>query len=249
MKPQFKLGFHYNMKNDVVIYTAIFGPYNDLIPQKKIPGISYVCFTDQPFKSRSWKVIRVRPEFDDNTRNNRQYKILPHKYLSEYKYSVYMDGNFLVRRNILSFLAYQLSNCSMLIFDHAQSNDSRNCLYDEYEAVIKLGEEKGYFKDDPEVMKKQINRYRAEGYPEQNGLISAGVLIRRHNEPEIIELMETWWAELEKGSKRDQLSFNYAAWKCNFSLKYLPGNLRDNENFLFLGKHERATKANILGID
>lgn len=60
------------MSNKIVIYTAIFGPYNDLIPQRKIHGIDYICFTDQPFKSNTWKVIQVKPEFDDNTKNNRK---------------------------------------------------------------------------------------------------------------------------------------------------------------------------------
>jgi len=231
------------MSNKIVIYTAIFGPYNDLIPQRKIHGIDYICFTDQPFKSNTWKVIQVKPEFDDNTKNNRKFKLLPHKYLSDYDYSIYMDGNFLVRRNITDFINHHLSQHKMVIFDHAQNSDSRSCVYDEYEAIITLGKEDGFFKDDPEVMRKQVEHYRKEGYPVNNGLIAAGVLIRKHNDPEVIKLMETWWNELKKGSKRDQLSFNYSAWKNDFPLHYLDGNIRDNENFLFLGKHRKSFKS------
>jgi len=230
------------MANKIVIYTAIFGPYDDLIPQRKIRGIDYVCFTDQPFKSKSWKIIQVAPEYDDTPRNSRKRKILPHLYLQEYDYSVFMDGNYLVRRNIKSFIEDGLSKHNMLIYDHMQCNDARDCVYEEHAALVALGEEKGFFKDDPEKMKRQMDQYKAEKYPVHNGLIFSAVLLRRHNDPEVIRLMETWWHELENGSKRDQLSFNYTAWKCNFKLVYIDGDLRDNENFLFLGKHRASYK-------
>jgi len=230
------------MKNKIVIYTAIFGPYDDLIPQRKIEGVDYVCFTDQPFKSKIWKIIQVKPEYEDIARNSRKRKILPHLYLKDYEYSVFMDGNYLVRKNIKAFIEKQLGQYKMLIYDHAQCDDARNCIYDEYEALMRLGEEEGIYKDDPRLMEQQILKYKREGYPKNNGLIFSAVLLRRHNDPQVIKLMEAWWNEIENGSKRDQLSFNYAAWKGDFEPHYLEGNLRDNENFLFLGKHRKSYK-------
>ena len=41
----------------------------------------------------------------------------------------------------------------------------------------------------------------------------SNVLVREHNNNEVIRLMVEWWNELEKGSRRDQLSFNYVCWK------------------------------------
>jgi hypothetical protein len=38
--------------------------------------------------------------------------------------------------------------------------------------------------------------------------------------------MEDWWIELKYGSKRDQLSFPYVAWKNN--LEHSPGDWKDN---------------------
>jgi len=230
------------MKNKIVIYTAIFGPYDDLIPQRKIPGVDYICFTDQPFKSKTWKVVYVEPKFEDTPRNSRRFKILPHLFLQEYDYSVFMDGNYLVKRDIRNFVNSGLKEHKMMIYDHNQCSDARNCVYDEYEALLELGKETGNYKDDPEVMQQQMNKYRSDNYPENNGLIFSAVLIRRHNDPEVIKLMEKWWSELENGSKRDQLSFNYSAWKMNFKPYYISGNLRDNENFLFLGKHRKSFK-------
>lgn len=231
------------MNNKIVIYTSIFGSYDDLIPQMKIPGVDYVCFTDQPFKSKIWKVIKVKPEYEDTPRNSRKFKILAHRYLKDYQYSVFMDGNFIVRRDITDFVLSGLKKNKMMVYDHNQSSDARDCVYDEYDALIDLGKETGSFRDDPELMKKQIDKYKAEDYPKNNGLITSAVLIRRHHDPEVVEFMEKWWSELKEGSNRDQLSFNYAAWKLNFKPFYIPGNIRDNENFLFLGKHRKSFKS------
>lgn len=230
------------MKNKIVIYTAIFGSYDGLIPQIKIPGVDYICFTDQPFKSKVWKIIKVKPEFEDTPRNSRKFKVLPHLFLKDYEYSVFMDGNYLVKRDITDFVLSGLQKHKMMIYDHNQCSDARDCVYDEYEALIKLGQETGSFRDDPEIMERQIEKYKSDNYPKNNGLIFSAVLIRRHHDPEVIELMEKWWSEIENGSKRDQLSFNYAAWKVNFKPYYISGDLRNNENFLFLGKHRKSYK-------
>ena len=55
-----------------------------------------------------------------------------------------------------------------------------------------------------------------EGLPENAGLIEANVLIRRHNNPLIRELMEDWWEQLRVHGRRDQISFPYVAWKHGF---------------------------------
>jgi hypothetical protein len=40
--------------------------------------------------------------------------------------------------------------------------------------------------------------------------------------------MEDWWIEIKYGSKRDQLSFNYIAWKNGFNFVYLQGDGKMN---------------------
>ena len=57
---------------------------------------------------------------------------------------------------------------------------------------------------------------------EKSGL-SIGDVILTVNEntigsvSDVIKVMEDWWLELKYGSKRDQLSFNYTAWKNSFN--------------------------------
>ena len=51
--------------------------------------------------------------------------------------------------------------------------------------------------------------------------------------------MEDWWLEIKHNSRRDQLSFNYIAWKNNFNFKYLDGDSRKNKYFLQTGRHKK----------
>ena len=64
------------------------------------------------------------------------------------------------------------------------------------------------------------------------------VVFRRHNENDCINAMEDWWSEIKYNSKRDQLSFNYIAWKNKLNFNYIPGDSRDNKYFLRIGKHK-----------
>ena len=51
--------------------------------------------------------------------------------------------------------------------------------------------------------------------------------------------MENWWTEIKYNSKRDQLSFNYVAWKHKVKFNYIEGDSRDNQYF------KRSTKPHL----
>jgi hypothetical protein len=83
-----------------------------------------------------------------------------------------------------------------------------------------------------------MERYISHGYPKGNGLLSSGLLYRRHNDYEVIKVMEDWWSEIKYGSRRDQLSFNYSAWKNDFDFEYIHDDVRHNKYF-DLKKHNK----------
>jgi len=218
-------------KKDIVIYTAIFGEKDKLIKPKFVPkNCDFICFTDSDFNSSIWKVKKVKPIFKDPVRNARMYKILPHKFLSEYNCSIWIDGNMIVKGDINELIEGYLSKYNLAIYDHKQLPDSRGCIYEEAEALIKMAK-KGKYKDDPNIIRKQVEKYKKEGYPANNGLVSSMVILRRHNEPDVIKTMEDWWEEIKKHSRRDQLSFNYVAWKNKLNFVYLKGDSRNNKYF------------------
>ncbi|MBL86635.1 MAG: hypothetical protein CMO82_08255 [Winogradskyella sp.] len=127
----------------------------------------------------------------------------------------------------------------MACFDHNRNAiGKRNCIYEEYQAILDYEEKKGVQKDHPEVMRKQIDRFKKEGYPKNNGLITAPILIRKHSDPEIIKVMEAWWKIVLNESKRDQLCFNYVVWKHNFTnYEFIDGDVRKRNPWFYTIRH------------
>ena len=233
-----------------VIYTAIFGGYDYLEIPKYIPkGFDFVCFTDTDFKSDFWEVRKVLPLYKDSTRNARKYKLLPHRYLKEYDISIWMDGNFLIRGDVNELVGKYLSDRNFACHDHKNCQlDPRGCVYQEAEAILRFGEinmkknpKRGMlnYKDNPELIQRQMGRYMDNHYPRNNGLIVSGILLRKHNEEDVKVTMEKWWEELKYGSKRDQLSFDYSAWKTDLKFNYISGDIRNNKYFHLLSHNDQ----------
>ena len=51
-----------------------------------------------------------------------------------------------------------------------------------------------------------------EGLPDTVGLAELPVILRRHSSS-VQRFNQAWWAEIASGSRRDQLSFDYVAWR------------------------------------
>lgn len=192
-----------------VVYSAITGGYDEVKePEYVNPDLDYILFTDNPnVKSDVWKIRLISKEGElDNTRMARRIKILGHQYLKDYDFSIWVDGKLLIKNDLYDFVLNNRGREPLLCFNHYKND----CIYQEKESCSILNN------DDPDVMNAQIERYRKEGYPEHNGLIESGILVRELKNERVIKLMETWWQEVLHGSKRDQLSFNYACWKNDF---------------------------------
>ena len=208
--------------NKKILYTTIFGGYDKLVTPTLNNDWDFKCFSEE----------NSIPLYSDNTRNAKKFKVLPHRYLQDYEYSIFIDGNMYVVGNIDELIDKYLVDCNVALFDHNKNVlDARNCIYDEYNAIVQAGNRNKSYKDDPAIMYKQVKRYEQEGYPPQNGLATCMVILRRHNEEDCIKLMESWWTEIQYNSKRDQLSFNYVAWKNKVKFNYIEGDSRNNEYF------------------
>ncbi len=218
----------------IAVYTSIFGG-KDLLKENQFLSndLDYICFTDREVSSKTWKVIAKKPTHSNPCRSAKAFKILPHKFLPEYDYSVWIDGNFIVKKHPKDLIEKYLNGFNFAAHDHndPKISDRRNCIYSEAKACISLR------KDAPDLINKHINQLVVDNYPANNGLISGGVLIRKHNEDDVVRNMNDWWKEIEWGSKRDQLTFNYIAWKNNFNFNYMIGNIRNNDYFEMTNTH------------
>lgn len=212
-----------------VIYTCITGGYDTLKDPLIIEeGWDYVCFTDsQTLTSTTWQFRVIPDELThlDKTRQQRIIKVRPHIYLPEYDLSVWVDGNITI-----NFQVDKLVN-SITDDEHSvylKQHPSRHCIYKELIACTKL------HKDDPDLMAKQVERYKLEGFPNDYGLSENNVIIRKHKDELCIKLMDTWADEIINGSKRDQLSLFYCIWKVGTKYKMFP-----NYDFLRTKGHKK----------
>jgi hypothetical protein len=188
------------------IYTCITGGKDELCDEIETRGAKLVCFTDDPtLKSNIWE-IRVLPDvFKDVRRNSRLAKMLPHIYMPDATYSLYVDANIINKVPIQKIIDNWLQDTDIALFRH----NTRDCLFDEADECIRLE------LDDIEVIKKHKERYK--GFPEGKGLYQGGVILRRHT-PKMKQFNEMWFSEYCAGSKRDQISLPYCIEKLGISI-------------------------------
>ena len=77
-----------------------------------------------------------------------------------------------------------------------------------------------------------------ENYPPNLGLLSAMVLVRRHNEADVKKVGEEWWEEMKYYSHLDQMSFNYVAWKRRLNFNWIKEDVRECRHFQHKGIHK-----------
>jgi len=193
------------------IYTATFGAYDT---PKSYPAGDYdvVVYTDD----RSLQVSGATVRWADfgwlpPVRKARFVKALSHIWMSAYEATLWLDASMTIRDPAaMMFDVYRLKEQIA-----APLHRERNCIYQEAKICASLGIEK------PFVADAVARRYREENYPEGAGLHETGTLFRV-NCPEVHRFNRLWWALIENGSHRDQLSFDFAAWKLKVPIGNLP---------------------------
>jgi hypothetical protein len=237
----------------VIVYSATTGGYDD--PRKILPrsralpedNVDYVSFYDAaigidpitgnsiflhqiPVQHRkSWRVEPMRWTHESEpARTARYHKCFPNLVLPDHDYSVWLDGNLVLNKiNVWRDIVRPLvqSENNIRVFKHPD----RLCAYDEAAVCSRTR------RDYPDLLVEQAKRYVADGYPSQNGLIESGCLVRANVES-VNRLNERWWQEIEQGSRRDQVSFNYVCWKLGMEYDIMPGSIRKNRN-KFVHRH------------
>lgn len=151
--------------------------------------ILYSCHTKKYSPVIKDERTFIEPEtiFKLDRLNSKMCKVLPHLYLPNYKYTIWVDANIEFKINPIDLLDL-MEDKSCLVFTHPE----RKTINEEIKATAHLdsSEKRGFHQNKP-------------------GLLAAcGVIVRR-NDNVTNSLNEKWWAEICKGSHRDQLSFPY----------------------------------------
>lgn len=191
-----------------VIYTALMGEGFKLNEPKYInKEWEFICFTDKNIKSKHWKIIKTN-QTSDSRKKAREIKIRCDKYI-DFDISIWIDAKFTIRIDLNKFISNFQND--LVLMDHSK----RQCIYDEVDFCISknIGN-----KND---LRRQINQYKKDGYPRNNGLYGTGVLYRKNNS-EVINFMKLWYEQIEKYTTRDQVSFPYVLWKNPISITTIP---------------------------
>jgi len=218
--------------SNVAVVTAIISGRDILKAQPRLSDAAFIAFLDGEANCPGWMARPASAVSPDPVRNARNHKVLLHRWLPEVEYSLWIDGNVtLTCAGPLETLAKEyLRDTDVAVFRHRV----RSCIYEEASACIAKK------KDDAGLITRQVERYRAEGYPSLNGLAETAVLFRRHTQV-VASFCELWWNEIAKGSRRDQLSFDYVAWKTGLRYSRFPGTLADNP-LCWRGHHDGPSR-------
>lgn len=196
----------------IAVYTCITGGYDlPREPQHFSDNCDYYLLSDEKPKAGSsyrWVDIKniVPRDIVDPIYQNRYCKILPHLFLSDYRYSIYVDGNITITGDLSRFVNKLRS--ARIGF---MGGNFTNNYYTHGMRCIKMGA------DYETKLEKQMRDYYLQGMPANVGSYYCGIIVREHNNPICISLMSDWWNEFVKYSKRDQISMPYILWKNGYS--------------------------------
>jgi hypothetical protein len=230
--------------NSKVIYTCLTGGYDDLLQPEVINNdFDYICFSNdiKEIQIGVWQIRQIPFETDDNTRLSRYSKLLPHKVLQEYEYSIYMDANIQIIGQEFYDIVNKKIEEGVLIAQVPHLN--RDCVYEDIKIAYRYG------KVDFKSAHRQYKYLQNNEFPKHYGLYENNIILRNHNVEKVVIISENWWKEFSKSAKRDQFSLTYVYWINNFKpvlLFWDTINARNAEFLNFVVKHKNETRKNIL---
>lgn len=214
-----------------IIYTVITGAY-DSIKQPLVveEGIEYILFTNNLgiVDAGVWKVVQIpseqwqgRTETENNILLSRKVKMLPHKYLPEgAEWSIYIDADMLIKEPL-----------TRLIRNLNEDTLFAACRHSYCKSVSEeINDLKAKGMVDTTQVENQWQRYVEWGFKDDLGISENGLLISRHNDAHVAQLMELWWEEYQNGCLRDQVSLMPCIYRTDFMpyFQFIEMDIRNN---------------------
>lgn len=200
-----------------VVYTALTGGYDGLMQHPFVhPDYDYILFSNDFKKERigHWQVRPICYDSDDKQLQSRYPKLQPHEVLAEYESSLYVDANVALKDDTLfrSIDRLEAEGVKLAGVKH----QLRQCLYRESLFLLLSGRISCW-----DTVRRQMSRYKAEGFQRDYGMFENNIMYRRHNDPDVVRLDIDWWEEFLNNTRRDQLSFAYCMWRNHCQWHYL----------------------------
>jgi hypothetical protein len=204
----------------IVVYTAISNGYDELQSQI-VEECDHVAFLEPKREFNEWQAQPLESRFGDPNRDAKIYKVLSHVYFPDKEFSLWIDGCVRLHVPTKELIDRYMKDFDLLVHRHPV----RKCIFEEARRCREFG------LDDSATIDAQMQRYQADGYPANAGLHENRIILRRHND-RVRLFNELWWEEIQKGSRRDQLSSPYVAKRVGLKVGYFPGSTRsDRSNY------------------
>lgn len=183
-------------------------PYTSLCGDIDSPRDDILCFSQYD-------------RFHDNRLNAKIYKILPHLFLPDHEWSIYIDANMFLRKTPEDLVALAAGH-DMAVWRHPLRR-----------TVAQEAEECRRLKKDSEknIVAALVEHDRPDTVP----LAMCGAIIRR-NVPSVHNLCESWWSKICVTSRRDQLTFPSVAKMASVVMLPAVKNINDCD-YWYLVKH------------
>lgn len=200
----------------IAIVSAVFGSIDTIKP---LPAQDFYIYDEATFTEHN-SVDYPFPNLNNRLRA-KYFKTQMHRALPDYDLFVWLDGKIKVHSPYL---------LGAMIRELGEENDiavlkhsARHCIYQEIDYIEQeiFAGNKGLierYADQP--IRKEVEYYRANGYPENNGLFDCSMFIVR-NTPEMNELFNKWWDMCLRFSYFDQIALPFLIWKNKVRAKQL----------------------------
>lgn len=209
----------------VAVFTSTLGPDTDALhePSLVAEGVEYFCLTDVPIPTTSaWRPVQFEAT-DHPAYASRRAKLLLHETVRQVAPDcdvyVWIDAAYELHVDPRVFIPAVLrADVGLLVHPH------RTSIIDEAAAILRRAAPPH---PPAELLHRQVDRYLGERYPDQ-ALSSTGLFVRR-NDARTARFNAAWWLEFNAyRHTRDQMSFDYVAWKRGLLIHYLEGHYRAN---------------------
>lgn len=194
--------------NRLLIYTSITGGY-DSLQQPYLPaeGIDFICYVSRGMKHSeyegAWKIEEIPYDWGDMTLLARSQKMNPHTVLPEgYEYSLWIDGNIRIKDDSLYLVCRELMEKDVKFAGIA--HPVRDCVYQEAVQILRDRRESLW------TLLRAVTFLRRHHHPEHAGLMESNIMLRKHNDPVVVEFDLWWWECFLKFPRRDQLTQSFA---------------------------------------
>jgi predicted O-methyltransferase YrrM len=185
----------------VTVVSAVFGRRDNPAPAPSMHDVDvYVMFTDSSAPP-GWRAVCMSAGADPRA-TARRIKTLALEHVDA-DIVVWIDGRIKATgKPLRPLLRHALEGVDIAGYPHPW----RDCAYAEAEECGRLG------RAVPSELDAQCAAYRAEGLPAKSGLWNTMVLARRRT-PAMLDFGRAWWSEIERHTRRDQVSLPYLLWK------------------------------------